>query len=58
MCINDLFKAGLQDDSPYSTRPTVKIKIELVEKVVLQGEVFGPLECSVSVDSFGKYYSF
>ena len=25
-----------------------------VEKIDLQGEVFGPLECSVSVDSFGK----
>ena len=25
-----------------------------VEKIVLQGEVFGPLECSVSVDTFGK----
>ena len=25
-----------------------------MEKKVLQGEIFGPLECSDSVDSFGK----
>ena len=25
-----------------------------MKKLVLQGEIFGPLECSVSVDKFGK----
>ena len=27
---------------------------KLVEKIVLQGEVFGPLDCSVTVATFGK----
>ena len=29
-------------------------KKRVVEKIVLQGEVFGPLACSVTVDTFGK----
>ena len=27
---------------------------ERIEKIILQGDVFGPLECSVSVDTLGK----
>ena len=27
---------------------------EPLEKIVLQGDVFGPIECSVLVDTFGK----
>ena len=65
-CINDLFKAGLQDDHlaliyKANSENQVAVKTpfgktgrEMVEKIVLQGEVFGPLECSVSIDSFGK----
>ena len=64
-CINDLFKAGLQDDHlaliyKANSENQVAVKTpfgktgrEMVEKIVLQGEVFGPLECSVSIDSFG-----
>ena len=25
-----------------------------IEEIILQGDVFGPIECSVTVDSFGK----
>ena len=65
-CINDLFKAGVQDDHlallyQANSKNQVAVKTpfgkterRMVEKIVLQGEVFGPLECSVSVDSFGK----
>ena len=65
-CVNHLFEAGLADDklaliyelnsvnqvavkTPFGMTKRVK-----VEKIVLQGEVFGPLECSVTVDTFGK----
>ena len=64
--INDLFEAGIQDNS-LATIYEANIKNEvavktpfgiterkMVEKIVLQGEVFGPLECSVTVDTFGK----
>ena len=27
---------------------------ERIEKIILQGDVFGPIECSVSVDALGK----
>ena len=65
-CVNDLFKAGVQDDHlavlyEANSKNQVAVKTpfgkterRMVEKIVLQGEVFGPLECSVSVDSFGK----
>ena len=64
--INDLWEAGLQDDNlniiakvnesvevsvktPFGKTDSKKIK-----NVVMQGEVFGPLCCSVQVDTFGK----
>ena len=62
----DLFKAGMNDDQlnllyKANSHNQVAVKTlfgmserKSVEKIVLQGEVFGPLECSVSVDSFGK----
>ena len=62
----DLFKAGMNDDQLnllYKANshnqvavktPFGKSERKSVEKIDLQGEVFGPLECSVSVDSFGK----
>ena len=64
--INDLFEAGIQDNSLatiYEANSKNKVAVKtpfgiterrLVEKIVLQGEVFGPLECSVTVDTFGK----
>ena len=27
---------------------------EDISKIILQGDVFGPIQCSVSVDSYGK----
>ena len=27
---------------------------ENIKKIIMQGETFGPLSCSVQVDSFGK----
>jgi hypothetical protein len=65
-CINDLYEAGVTDDalalifeSNKNNQVAVKTpagltKRELVKEIVLQGEVFGPLQCSVQVDSFGK----
>ena len=65
-CINDLFKAGVRDDQlaliyQANSENQVAVKTPFgkterrnVEKIVLQGEVFGPLECSVSIDNFGK----
>ena len=65
-CINDLFDAGIQDDKLaliYEANkvnnvavktPFGLIKRETIKKIVLQGEVFGPLQCSVQVDTFGK----
>ena len=64
--INDLFEAGIQDRSLATIyeansnnevavkTPFGKTERKSVDKIVLQGEVFGPLECSVSVDKFGK----
>ena len=64
--MNDLFEAGIQDSSlatiyEANSKNQVAVKTpfgiterKTVEKIVLQGEVFGPLECSVSVDKFGK----
>ena len=65
-CINDLFDAGIKDDELaliYEANRANKVAVktpfgltsrETVNKIVLQGEVFGPLQCSVTVDTFGK----
>ena len=65
-CINDLFDAGIKDDKlalihKMNSVNQVAVKTpfglterKVVEEIVLQGEVFGPLECSVSIDTFGK----
>ena len=65
-CINDLYNAGVTDDSlalifEANKKNQVAVKTpvglthrEMVEEIVLQGEVFGPLQCSVQVDTFGK----
>ena len=64
--VNDLFEAGMNNDNlavlyEANKRNEVAVKTpfgiterKTVEKIVLQGEVFGPLECSVSIDKFGK----
>ena len=64
--MNDLYEAGIKDDHLailYEANKEVKIAVKTpngltdrvkVEEIILQGDVFGPLECSVTVDSFGK----
>ena len=65
-CINDLYDAGIQDDklaliyevnkknqvsikTPFGITPRVNIN-----QIVLQGEVLGPLQCSVKVETIPK----
>ena len=65
-CINDLYDAGIQDDklaliyevneknqvaikTPFGITPRVDIN-----QIVLQGEVLGPLQCSVQVETISK----
>ena len=65
-CVNDLYDAGIQDDklaliyevnkknqvaikTPFGITPRVNIN-----QIVLQGEVLGPLQCSVLVDTISK----
>ena len=64
--INDLYEAGITDDKLaliYKSNETNKVAVKTpsgmterieMKNLVLQGEIFGPLECSVSVDKFGK----
>ena len=65
-CINDLYNAGVTDDALaliYEANKKNQVAVntpagltarEEVHEIVLQGEVFGPLQCSVKVDTFGK----
>ena len=65
-CVNDLYDAGIQDDKLaliYEANKKNKVAVktpfgitsrENMDKIVLQGEVFGPLQCSVQVDTLGK----
>ena len=65
-CINDLFDAGIQNDhlplifeANKTNQVAVKTPFGLtnrksVERIVMQGEVFGPLQCSVQVDTLAK----
>ena len=65
-CINDLYDAGIQDaklgliyeankknqvaiKTPFGITPRVDIN-----QIVLQGEVLGPLQCSVQVETISK----
>ena len=64
--MNDLFEAGVEDDNLaliYEANREVNVAVKTpngltnrvkVKEIILQGDVFGPIECSVSVDSFGK----
>ena len=59
-------EAGIQYDNLaliYAMNKKVEVKIktpfgftksESVERIIMQGETFGPFSCSVQVDSFGK----
>ena len=64
--MNDLYEAGVTDDSLallYKANKEVNMAIKTpvgltvrkrIESIILQGDVFGPIECSVQVDTFGK----
>ena len=64
--MNDLYEAGLQNDNLniiYKLNKNNKVAVITphgltervqVERIVMQGENFAPLECSVQVDTFGK----
>ena len=64
--MNDLWEAGIKDDKlaliyKMNEQTSVSVKTpfgntesEVVRRVVMQGETFGPLCCSVQVDTFGK----
>ena len=65
-CVNDLWEAGIQDDHLaliYEVNKNVNVAVKTpfgltdrqnINRVVMQGEVYGPLFCSVQVDTFGK----
>ena len=65
-CINDLYDSGVQNPNLaliYEANKTNKVSVmtptgltdrEAINKIVMQGEVLGPIECSVTVDRFGK----
>ena len=64
--MDDLFEAGVVDDKLallFEANKEVKVAVktpvgltvrERIKKIILQGDVFGPIECSVSVDTLGK----
>ena len=64
--MNDMFETGLDDDNLaliYEANKVVNVAVNTpnglterteINEIILQGDVFGPLECSVSVDTFGK----
>ena len=65
-CINDLYDTGVVDDNLaliYEANKNNKVAVKTpfgltervdIKKIVLQGEVFGPLQCSVQVDKISK----
>ena len=65
-CINDLYEYGVKSPNLaliYEANRVNKVAVmtpnglterKKVEQIVMQGEVFGPLECSVTVDTIGK----
>ena len=65
-CINDMYDYGVKSPNLaliYEANKVNKVAVmtpngltdrKTVEKLVMQGEIFGPLECSISVDTFGK----
>ena len=65
-CLNDLFQYGIQDstlnllynacqDSHVAVRTPVGVtERKNVDKTVMQGDVWGPIFCATTIDSFGK----
>ena len=65
-CINDLYDCGVQNPNLvliYEANKKNKVAVmtpsglterENIKNIVIQGEVLGPIECSVKVDKFGK----
>ena len=65
-CLNDLYEAGIDDDNLaliYEANKNVNVAVktpngltnrEYIHNIVLQGDVYGPVECSVQIDTFGK----
>ena len=64
--VNDLYEAGINNDNLaliYEANKKDKVSVQtphgptervIIEKIVMQGETFAPLECSVQVDTIGK----
>ena len=64
--INDLYEAGIKNNNLaiiYEANKVNQVSVQTphgptervrVERIVMQGETFAPLECSVQVDSIGK----
>ena len=64
--MNDLYEAGVTDEKLaviYHANKEIDVAVKTptgltirkkIEKIILQGDVFGPIECSVSVDTIGK----
>ena len=64
--LNDLYEGGMKDNNLvtlYEANKKVKVAVKTphglterkeIEKIILQGDVFGPIQCSMSVDTFGK----
>ena len=65
-CINDMYECGVKNPNLaliYEANKVNKVAImtpnglterKTIKNIVMQGEVFGPLECSITVDTFGK----
>ena len=65
-CVNDLYGSGVQNPNLaliYEANKTNKVSVvtpsglterATIKNIVMQGEVLGPIECSVTVDKFGK----
>ena len=63
---NYLWEAGITDDKLaliFKSNEQVNVGVKtpfgmterkMLDKIVMQGEIFGPLCCSVQVDTFGK----
>ena len=65
-CVNDLYESGVTGPNLaviYEANKTNKVAVktpsgltrrENINQIVMQGEVLGPIECSVTIDTFGK----
>ena len=65
-CLNDMYSGGLKDNNfnvLHNANSNVKIVVktpvgktnqESIQNVIIQGDVFGPLFCSNTIDTFGK----